>query len=119
MGLRIFGSILTAFVLSSCAAPKAVQYAGPDCRPWKAKAVVQCWWPGPAHPLTSCELTTRSYCPFDDQAVAALAGDTSVILDTTRYPGGTWAWFDVFQDDAGRVGRASFKGEAGTILVKP
>lgn len=117
MRLAMIGILAAAVQLSSCApTANTVVEAGPDCRPWKAKAVVQCWWPGAGHPLTNCEISSRSQCPFDGQAAVALEGDATVVLDATRFPQGTWAWFDVYQDESGRVGRASFKDDKGTIL---
>jgi hypothetical protein len=119
MQLAMLGILAAALLISSCApTASTVVASAPDCRPWRAKAVVQCWWPGTGHPLTNCEISTRSQCPLDEQAVGALEGDATVILDATRFPRGTWAWFDVYQDESGRVGRASFKDDHGTILVR-
>ncbi|MET3781768.1 hypothetical protein ABIC32_002420 [Brevundimonas sp. 1080] len=111
----------TAIMVAFCGcakAPHEASLSGPDCAPWKSKAVVQCWWPGTGHPLDQCQLTSPSSCPFDAKAVDALSGDVSVTLDHAKYPAGTWAWFDVYQDETGQVGRASFKEDVGTILPK-
>jgi hypothetical protein len=111
---------LSLFLLAACqSAPRSVVAQGPDCRPWKASVVVQCWWAGEGLPLTQCE-RTRSQppgCGLDEVAVSALTGVTSVRLDREKYPHGTWAWFTVYQDEQGRIGRASADADGRSEII--
>lgn len=92
--------------------------AGPDCRPWKSSALVQCWWPGAGRPLAECEVQRPAQCSFDEQAVTVLNGDRGLTLDSERHPNGAWVGIEVYRDEQGQIGRASFYGERGRILPK-
>ena len=114
--MRALALGLGLVLLAACqSAPRPVVVQGPDCRPWKAVVVVQCWWAGEGLPLTQCERTSSQPpgCGLDEVAVTVLTGITSVRLDREKYPNGTWVWLTVNRDEQGRIGRFSVNTTTG------